>query len=427
MTSYIRKIWADFVTGNTPITAADLNHLEQGVADVDITNPASPAAILQSATYAARTALLPSITPRLMASPPTVLVTNDTSGGTTVPTPKTLPGQSYTSILANDLTAYLPLGVGSTPPTPGSSTLGPYTAVWSPSSAGSPQIVRPSFLFDGTIFSLTLRQFASNQFRIMVDGEYVTQYPVTLGGVSNSYSEVKATFATRAVRRITVELCGTNDLFLGINFQVNDTVRALAAPKRRLVAVGDSYFGGGGTPPLGTCVSYMAQALGFQDFVNAGVGSTGWLAAGSYTNIAARLQTDVIAHNPTDVIIALGHNDTGFTNAAITAQVQAVLASIRAALPNLRSLVVTGPLFAGATPGVYAAMSTAIAAGCVASGATFVDTVPVPIFTGQGRVGATTGIGNSDLYITSDGTHPNDAGSAWLGASLARNIAAALV
>lgn len=48
---FIKKIWADYVGGNTPITAAELNRIEQGVADGDITNPASPAAILQSATY----------------------------------------------------------------------------------------------------------------------------------------------------------------------------------------------------------------------------------------------------------------------------------------------------------------------------------------------------------------------------------------
>jgi hypothetical protein len=41
--SFIRKIWADFVTGNTPITAAELNRIEQGVADDDVTNPASAA------------------------------------------------------------------------------------------------------------------------------------------------------------------------------------------------------------------------------------------------------------------------------------------------------------------------------------------------------------------------------------------------
>jgi hypothetical protein len=42
--SFIRKTWADFVTGNTPITAVELNRIEQGVTDGDVTNPASAAA-----------------------------------------------------------------------------------------------------------------------------------------------------------------------------------------------------------------------------------------------------------------------------------------------------------------------------------------------------------------------------------------------
>jgi len=40
---YIPAIWADFIAGGTPINAAALQHLEQGVSDADVTNPASPA------------------------------------------------------------------------------------------------------------------------------------------------------------------------------------------------------------------------------------------------------------------------------------------------------------------------------------------------------------------------------------------------
>ena len=49
---YTPAVWADFVAGGTPINAAALQHIEQGIADGDVTNPASPAAVLQSATFA---------------------------------------------------------------------------------------------------------------------------------------------------------------------------------------------------------------------------------------------------------------------------------------------------------------------------------------------------------------------------------------
>lgn len=44
------------------------------------------------------------------------------------------------------------------------------------------------------------------------------------------------------------------------------------------------------------------------------------------------------------------------------------------------------------------------------------------LWTGTGRVGATTGTGNCDLYVSSDGTHPSDAGHAAIGSALAHAI-----
>ena len=45
------------------------------------------------------------------------------------------------------------------------------------------------------------------------------------------------------------------------------------------------------------------------------------------------------------------------------------------------------------------------------------------LWTGTGKVGATTGTGNCDLYVSSDGTHPSDAGHAAIGSALAHAIA----
>lgn len=45
------------------------------------------------------------------------------------------------------------------------------------------------------------------------------------------------------------------------------------------------------------------------------------------------------------------------------------------------------------------------------------------LWTGTGKVGATTGTGNCDLYVSSDGTHPSDVGHAAIGSALAHAIA----
>ncbi len=46
--------------------------------------------------------------------------------------------------------------------------------------------------------------------------------------------------------------------------------------------------------------------------------------------------------------------------------------------------------------------------------------------TGTGKVGAPNGDGNADIYVSSDGTHPTAAGTAYLGEMLANNLRAAI-
>lgn len=415
--------------------AATLAATYQPSATLDTTNaanintPASATATALNATYANRSGLsfsqygyqqVP-----VSASPPTVTVTNDTTV-TTMTNVVTLPGVSYTSIMPNDYKKFTALGAGEIPATiGGSGSLSGFQAGWIPGSAGSnrTQAVTLDFLFDGVEFELGLHQ-ASTSYRLRVDGQYLTKYPQTLGGTQNAYGNVKVTFPAAAVRHISVELYASSQVWTGLWMHKTDTMLPTSKPARRLVIVGDSYGGGAYSSAIGTFVNYLGQGLGFTDTVNGCVGSTGWLANGTSTNLATRLQTDVIDQKPTDVIITLGYNDTAFTPTQITAQVTGVLASIRAGLPKLRTLTVTGPLFPGNKITLYTPIHGAIKAGSAAADV-FVDTLGVPIFTGTGNTGALQNDGNGDLYIGPDATHPTDPGSLWLGYTLAQRIAAA--
>ena len=51
-----------------------------------------------------------------------------------------------------------------------------------------------------------------------------------------------------------------------------------------------------------------------------------------------------------------------------------------------------------------------------------VTTVGRSLITGTGKVGATTGVGNADLYISADGTHPTNAGHLAIASALANLI-----
>lgn len=67
-----------------------------------------------------------------------------------------------------------------------------------------------------------------------------------------------------------------------------------------------------------------------------------------------------------------------------------------------------------------AALTSARASGTVAKH------VGHCVFTGTGKVGTTTGVGNCDLYIDTDGTHWTAAGHKAFGLAVAHQIARAL-
>lgn len=414
------RTWVDGPTGGTPLNAAALNGMESDIASAVSSAAASATSAANSANLVgapADTAIATAIqgigtltaaalnaaygrrggtvfsqyaySPvPLAAVSPTVTVTNDSNAVTTMTNAPGINGVSYTSIDPKG-PLFTALGVGEIAATSGGAGAYATTAAsWtSGMSAGYPLVVVFDFLFDGLEFEMCLHQ-GSAQYRIKVDGSYLTAFPQDLGGTSNAYGNIKVTFTTATVRHITVEFVGSPGQWLGLWKHPTDTILPTGKPARRLLVIGDSYGGGNAySSAIGTFVNYLGQGLGFFDIVNSCIGSTGWLANGSYTNIATRLQTDVIAQKPTDIIITLGHNDTAFTPAQITTQVQSVISSIRTGLPNLRSLTVTGPLFTGAQVTLYTPINTAISAGSGAADA-FIDTITVPIFTGTGKTGS---------------------------------------
>lgn len=78
---------------------------------------------------------------------------------------------------------------------------------------------------------------------------------------------------------------------------------------------------------------------------------------------------------------------------------------------------VTGPASGVYTATIKPVMSNGYAAG------TAVTEVGQSFFTGTGRVGATTGHGNSDIFIGTDNAHPTQAGHDALGVAIASQVA----
>lgn len=132
---------------------------------------------------------------------------------------------------------------------------------------------------------------------------------------------------------------------------------------------------------------------------------------------------------PFVIVLAGGHNDTtssGYTTAALTAQVSAILQYLTAKYPMATIFVVGNMYLPGGSAGLDATTSNAaILAACQAylpeidGVLPFVDTLNPAWFSGTGAIGSQTGTGNSDVATTDDRVHPSPFGHAAYGYRLA--------
>ena len=176
----------------------------------------------------------------------------------------------------------------------------------------------------------------------------------------------------------------------------------------------------------------MGDHLGWENISQSGVGSTGVLVTtgGFANNAAGQIAAAVAAGVTPEIVVASwGHNDTD-TNANIAAGAAAAFSSMRTQWPNAL-IVFLGHFWVGGTAQQASnqvrenAMAAAVAPYADLSILQATGT-GIPFFTGAGKVGATTGTGNSDAYVYSDGVHPTQAGHDYLGYRIAQKLIGAL-
>lgn len=349
-------------------------------------------------------------------------------GGTTATVDPTAPFK-YVGGFDPKLFKYSGQPVGSAPGFPNYNYVAS-SHLTTPNTANPVQAI--SFGFDGTELEINLRTVGGQSYRLMVDGEYVGGVgAVAITTVGQVWLPV--TFATRKPRVITVETYNTP--WGGVVTGPNDTVWKPEPSGPRVVVMGDSYTGGTGADSYLTgYVATFRDVMGWRDVVFSGSGGTGYLTVGvtGTTTFRGRVQNDVIDLDPDVVIIAGGHNDyPTYTQAQIEAEAKLLFETIHAALPDAHIFVV-GPYAQGASDAEYAStvgvwIQNAVNAANAAKPGTVDAFVPAAgWFTGTGKVGATTGSGNSDLYISGDGVHPTQAGHDYMGYRLAEALSAKL-
>lgn len=286
---------------------------------------------------------------------------------------------------------------------------------------------RISFITDAPKFSVQFGQATTIPIRFIVDGQYVS-----LSGLSASNSGSANYFILdftsaggRKMRNISIESQGASTFF-SVNVDYASEIWApSSADNVRAMVVGDSFVAGGNSFPILSESGWafqLADTLGWNDPWNQGQGGTGYLAtnSGSGFNFLQRI-TDVTANSP-DLLIVLGSghdNAPAFTASQVTAQVLNYLATMRSTLPKL-PIILMGLLPIGGAPSAAAINTENAIASAVAqfndANVFFqpIGTLSQLIFTGSGNITAMTGVGNGDVYIGSDGTHPDQSGEEYL-------------
>jgi lysophospholipase L1-like esterase len=281
-------------------------------------------------------------------------------------------------------------------------------------------LLNVEFETDAPVFEVLVRSENTNdaKIRVWIDGERVTTAPVSVG-TSGSWYRYKVTFPNAAPRRVRVE--GQYVTFGGIQKAIVQTIwRTTRDLGPKAVIVGDSYLLGiSGTASPGVFLDrpwvwdgWGARAgryLGWNVYPSA-VSGTGYLATDSGTEVkyADRLTTDVVNLSPDIVVVSGGLNDQGLTLASVQTQVNAVYAALRTGLPNatIYALEPFSPLDTYDTN--LGTIAGYISAAAATNNCTYISGCS-NWFTGSGYAGATSGVGNSDIYIAPDGYHPTAA------------------
>lgn len=316
---------------------------------------------------------------------------------------------------------------------------------------------RIRFVLTGSACELYFRtRTTSLIYRILVDGVPVTKdfqtATVAVGG--RYYLKVDFGGVVES-RRITLEV---SDLeFGGVVIAVNDSVSRQHYPSPLMMGVGDSHVrGANGVNWHDTYVRRTAERLKLQ-WANMGIGGSGFLNDNGTTgaNFRNRLYTDIIPLKPAVLSLEGTWNDRSVPLATLTPEVDYVFTTLRAELPDTL-LVAIGPWVVGhnldATLDSFDAMLRARAEACgwngyisfrdpkylksvasswIASTAYALGDVVIAngfaqicisahtsstsfdqtkwrstaLVNGTGKVGTTTGLGNADVLISSDGVH----------------------
>lgn len=260
----------------------------------------------------------------------------------------------------------------------------------------------------------------SYAYQVFVDGAPVTLDPV----VGNGQQFLILTFPTAVPRLIEISTRGAfGSIYMAPPYRAWSP-GPLPSPK--ILVMGDSYAmstvyaADGSTATAGEFGMYhrIRGDLGCVNLSVDGVGGTGYIQRNASglgapnNNYADRLPLALALAPDVLIVHGGGANDLyfGASTAQVIAAATALFESARAERPHAKLVFVEGFAPPGFTPGTFNPNYIAIRQGLQAAladvGVYYIDVATTsPWISGTGKIGATTGNGNSDIYVGTDGTH----------------------
>lgn len=253
---------------------------------------------------------------------------------------------------------------------------------------------------------------------IEVDGHRVQASSIAWAS-SSSTMYTLLTFGSRAIRHIRVEGSEFSG-FRSVAVGPTDAIWNPGGDRLTMAVVGDSITAmTGASRPNGGFADSLGKLLGIADVREIAIGGTGMVNPGTANSTFGDTHrvADVLSSSPNIIVIPASPNDTAYTAGQITAAALATYRAHRAANPTVT--IVTGGLFPGSAAAAAGTIKIETAAKAAFDAWADPNSFWVPIVSdpdgswvyGTGRVGATTGNGNADLYVSSaDTVHPSQEG-----------------
>lgn len=326
------------------------------------------------------------------------------------------------------------------------------------------------FDFYGTEFEVTFQQLAASaRVHIFIDDRPISAAPQT-PTTSTGTTYMKVAFSAAGMRR--VKILARKMGFYNVRVPTGAAITATPAKRARIAVIGASFsWGYAGAYDQLTSWPWRLAQLTDTEVLQSAISGTGYTILNRYD---AAVRVAAVAGWTPDLIIVEGSgNDEAASEADLQSAAASLYSKLATALPGV-PVVVVGPMprdhtqtltatrakllravkaaadtapnvvgfidpvgavdsmAAYATGATYAAGARVTYQGAVYRARVAVASAPATLatsdwellswFTGTGKAGATVGDGNRDALLYSDGSHPTEAGQAYLATCILREL-----